>query len=243
MCSAASPGRSTSRADPLLIFDLDGTILSVNSFPHWARYMLAGRFVGLNAAQRLALSLQTSGVLLQRKLLGHSHYLTKRRLQRLWAYSLQKDANQIALHHLSAKLQDYVRPNLRGLMERVASGNVDALLATSAAGEYARGLGAALGFSHVLTTPLCTESDRMENCKERKRDRVLSLLEAQGWNDRLRIFFTDHEEDLPLIRACHRTLWFGRDEDAAALKKRMPQAEIIACGNKHYDDIVRLACS
>ena len=41
---------------PLLIFDLDGTLLSVNSYPHWVRYLLTGRFDGLDKKERLAVS-------------------------------------------------------------------------------------------------------------------------------------------------------------------------------------------
>ena len=241
MCYAASPGPWTLRTDPLLIFDLDGTILSVNSFPHWVRYMLTGHFVGLTASQRLALSLRTGSILLKRKLLKHSHYETKRRLQALWRQSLEKDANEIALHDLSAHLQDYVRPNLSGVMELVARKQVDALLATSAAGEYAQGLGSKLGFTHILTTPLCTEPDELENSRERKRDRVLTMLQQRGWNSRPRIFFTDHEEDLPLIRECDRTLWFGRDEEAERLQQQLPDVELIACGNRPEAHIVQLA--
>ena len=44
MSFADSPGRSTSKADPVFIFDLDGTLISVNSFPHWVIYMLRGKF-------------------------------------------------------------------------------------------------------------------------------------------------------------------------------------------------------
>jgi phosphoserine phosphatase len=234
MCSADSPGRSTLKTEAVWIFDLDGTILSVNSFPYWARYMLIGHFDGLNALERLALFLRTSQALTERKLLGQNHYHTKRKLQKLWSHSLKKDVGQAAAQRLSTLLQAYIRPNMQSLMETVASRQADALLATAAAGEYALGLGKALGFTHILATPLCTDSDTLENCAERKRDRVLSLLAAQEWNHRKRILFTDHEEDLPLIDQCHRTLWFGRDEDVRTIQERVPQAEIVAC--RHLPD-------
>jgi phosphoserine phosphatase len=241
MCSADSPGRSTLKTDPVLIFDLDGTILSVNSFPYWAGHMLRGQLNGLSTRRRLALALGTGQILFSRKVLRQSHYRTKRQLQALWSRVLPQHAHETALQGLSNTLLDHIRPNLRSLMKAVASGDSEALLATSAAAEYAHGLGKKLGFSHILATPTYGESDSLENCRERKRDRVLATLAAQGWDRRRRIFFTDHEEDLPLIRECQRTLWFGPDEEAPSVQARAPQADIIACRNRPETEILRLA--
>jgi phosphoserine phosphatase len=243
MYSADSPGRSTLKTEALLIFDLDGTILSVNSFPYWVRYMLAGRFGGLKKSERLTLSLRTGYILIQRKLFRQSHYSAKRSLQALWTRSLARDRSQLAIHGLNARLKTYIRPNLQGLMTAVAGRHVDALLATSAAAEYAQGLGNAMGFTYILATPPCTEPDQVENRAERKRDRVLSLLKTQGWNNRQRIFFTDHVEDAPLMGECQRTLWFGRDEDVPAMQASIPQSEIIACRHLSDIDILRLVTS
>lgn len=220
--------------------DLDGTILSVNSFHYWALYMLTGNFGGLNRGERLALSLRTIHILLKRKVLRHSHYRAKCQLQMLWAKTLEKDIGQTATHNLNAILKRYIRPNLRGVMTAMAEQRVDTFLATAAAGEYAQELGKELGFSHILATPLCIESDRQENRGERKRDRVLTKLGALGWNNRMRIFFTDHEEDLPLIRECHLTLWFGRDEDLDRIQASAAQTEIIACRNMPDSNIMLL---
>jgi phosphoserine phosphatase len=241
MCSAGSPGLSTLKTDAILIFDLDGTLLSVNSFPYWARYMLTGHFEGLSLMERLGLSLRSSQILLERKLLRRNHYRAKRQLQTLWGRALEKDSKQAALRNLCAFLQNHIRPNMQSLMTAIAARQVDALLATSAAGEYAQELGKALGFTHILATPLCSESDDLENRGERKRDRVLSLLAAQGWDHRPRIFFTDHAEDVPLIRECQRTLWFGSDENATSLQASLPQIKIIACRNTLDKEILRLA--
>ena len=37
----------TSRTDPLVVFDLDGTVITENSFPLWARFMLGGLCSGV----------------------------------------------------------------------------------------------------------------------------------------------------------------------------------------------------
>jgi len=240
MSSADSPGHSTSKAEAVFIFDLDRTILSVNSFPYWVLYMLTGHFDGLNPVERLALSIHTGQILLKRKVLGQSHYRTKQQLQRLWVRAVGKDVTHAATHRLNIILQGYIRPNIRSVLVAVAQQRIDAFLATSAAGEYAQELAKAMGFIHVLTTPLCGEPDRLENCGKRKCDRVLAMLAMQGWDQRMRILFTDHEDDLSLIRECQRTFWFGSNEDMEDIQAKVPQAKIIACRNLSDAEILRL---
>lgn len=234
MCSADSPGRLTSAADPVLIFDLDGTLLPVNSFPRWARYMLFGRFGGLTLAERLALRLRAAEILAGRKLLRRSHAVTKSRLQALWADALRKDPEQAALRNLTGALRRLVRPNLEAVLDAVAQGGADAALATSAAAEYAEPFARRLGFPHIL----CSEAGQPENRAERKRDRALAMLAELGWERRRRVFFTDHEEDLPLMRACDLTLWFG-DERGARL--HADAAKTVPCRALSGEDILRLS--
>lgn len=235
MCSADSPGRSTLKTDAVLIFDLDGTILSVNSFPYWVRYMLAGHFGGLRRRERLALSCRTGLVIFRRKALGCSHRRAKRLLRALWLQALKKDSARLAVRGMSNVLQKHVRPNMSHVMAIVSGGHADAVLATSAAAGYAKHLGRELGFAHVIA------SGNVESLGEVKRDRVLALLASQGWDGRRRVFFTDHEDDLPLICRCHCVLWFGRDEDAARMQAHAPLSEVIACRGRTAEEIMRLA--
>lgn len=231
MSSADSPGPSTSPPEPVLIFDLDGTLLSVNSFPYWVKYLLYGSFSHLTMRQRLCISLRAAGILAQRKLLRHGHAATKRRFQRLWSEATRGDDTQSAAQRFAQSLLPYVRPNLRRILQRHGGG---ALLATSAASDYAQRLGETLGFAHILATPPAGDADDRENSRETKRDRTLRYLAAQGWDARARLFFTDHEEDLPLARACALTLWFGDDASLAAAKALAPDLTIVSC--RHASD-------
>lgn len=239
MSSVASPGPSTLKTDAVLIFDLDGTILSVNSFPHWVTYMLTGRFGGLSLLTRAALTKNAALALAERKILHCDHYKTKRRMQALWSKAVAADPKKLALDALIASLEKKVRPNMAEIMTLVSLKQADAILATSAAGEYAQGLAEHLGFSHILTTP-AVDKDLPENSSEQKRDRTLAYLASQSWQDRKRIFFTDHEEDLPLIKECHLTAWFGPDDALAELQKQAPAASIVACLNRSGQEILRL---
>ena len=242
MSSADFPGPSISRTDTVCICDLDGTLLAVNSFPYWVLYMLVGRFAGLCVIERLALSFVVGRILFARKIRRRNHGDAKRMLQQLWMAAASRDPDRGALRSLHAILQNYVRPNVKLLLQAIGAGETDALLATAAAGEYAQAFGKALGFAHVLTTPLCGEADSIENCGERKRDRVLAALEALGWSDRVRVLLTDHEDDLPLMQVCQRTLWFGSYEDVAPVQQRAPETRVIFARNTSDVEVLRLAC-
>jgi phosphoserine phosphatase len=97
----------------------------------------------------------------------------------------------------------------------VADGRVTAILATAALSDYAEELGRELGFRHILMTPAGHDPTQYVNSGTRKRDRVLDLLKQRGWVARPLILFTDHLDDLPLIRESSAVCWFGSREDLA----------------------------
>jgi hypothetical protein len=66
---------------PVLIFDLDGTLLRCNSFPHWVLFLMTGRLPGLGPRRRVALSLRVISLVLRRKFGWMHHDELQRRLQ------------------------------------------------------------------------------------------------------------------------------------------------------------------
>jgi phosphoserine phosphatase len=215
---AAFPGRSMHR---LVIFDLDGTVLSVNSFPHWVKYLLRAPFPRLGPLGRLRVMLAAGSALAARKagLIGHE--ALKRQLQANWQAATAGDG-QAAARDFARRLQRHVRPELVDLLDAAAAGQIDAVLATAAAADYADELGAALGFRHVLATARDRPAGTPSNIGPHKRDAVLAFAQARGWQDRPRVLFTDHEDDLPLIEVCGTVYWFGDAADLPQLARRYP---------------------
>lgn len=211
------------QVEPVLIFDLDGTILRRNSFPIWAASMLGLRGHHLGLRRRLALSLAAQRLLLARKLGRLDHDGLRQRLQALWAAATAEPGVTLA-EHLQARLTRLVRPNLMPVLRLVADDVMDGILATAAAAEYAVQLGRKLGF----TTVLATDTDTC-NTREHKRDRVLALLRERDWIERPRIFFNDDMADLPLMQACHAVCWFGSDGDLAKAKAAAPNVRFVPC--------------
>jgi hypothetical protein len=76
----------TADAAPVLVFDLDETILRVNSFPLWVQFVIAGRLPGLGWRRRALLSLHAQRLVLWRKLGRLSHDALRWRLLLAWQW-------------------------------------------------------------------------------------------------------------------------------------------------------------
>lgn len=212
----------------MLIFDLDGTLLSVNSYPSWVRYLIVGHFPENKTSDRIKIGLQTIYLMLQRKLMKKDHAVIKAQLQELWSKAAAKDPDSLAQDWLIGDLYNVVRPNLFPIVTRVMKQELDAVLATAAAGEYAIPLGQKLGFKHILATPpFGTPGAGTENHGAVKRDRVLALLKEIGWENRPRVFFTDHAEDTPLIEVCDKIIWFGPVASIQTMKTAYPAKKFL----------------
>lgn len=201
---------------PVLVFDLDDTILCCNSFPLWVLFLLTGRLRGVEATRRALLSLRVAGLLLCRKArrLGHDEF--QRGLQAAWqATTTGGDLTPTSC--LEATLLRRVRPNLRSCLRLMTERQMDAVLATAAAADYAEAFGRRLGFRHVLATRSGRAAGEPSNVGAIKRRRVVEFLHDIGWSDRPLILFTDHIDDLPLIQESDVVCWFGSAELLSAL--------------------------
>jgi phosphoserine phosphatase len=205
----------------VVVLDLDGTILSVNSFRHWVLYMLRARFPHLRGVRRLTVTLAVAKALATRKAGLIDHETLKWRLQRLWQIASTGDGGALERNFIES-LKRFVRPELTEILTAVANGQIDAVMATAAAADYAHGLGRSLGFHHILATPRIRNEGEPSNIGTHKRDAVLRFIDGRGWQNRLLVLFTDHDDDLPLIRVSQTVYWFGAESDRTALERKLP---------------------
>ncbi len=205
----------------LIVLDLDGTVLSVNSFRLWVLYMMRARLPHLGWLRRFQVSFAVIARLMARKAGLIDHETLKWRLQKLWQRISSDDGGALERDFIR-RLEQFVRPELAEVLKAVAAGEIDAVLATAAAGDYAYGLGRSLGFDHVLATSRTRGKGEPSNVGTHKRDAVLSFITRRGWQDRFLVLFTDHEDDLPLIRLSRTVYWFGPEGERAALERRLP---------------------
>jgi phosphoserine phosphatase len=128
---------------PVLVFDLDGTILCCNSFPLWTLFLMTGR-VGVR--HRGLLSLRVLSLLLQRKIGRLSHDEFQRCLQAAWqAATAGRDPDLTS--RFEAVLLRRVRANMRACLDLIVERQLDAVLATAAAADYAEAFGRRLATS------------------------------------------------------------------------------------------------
>ena len=109
---------------PVLIFDLDGTILRTNSFPLWVVYLTVGRIPELDLRQRVSLSKQTMRLLLSRKIGRLSHDELQRRLQMVWQAAIASGRLPMT-NRYEAWLLRRVRPNLGALLSLLVKRQFD----------------------------------------------------------------------------------------------------------------------
>lgn len=209
----------------LVILDLDGTILSVNSFRLWVIYLMRARFPHLGRVRRLSVTLKAFKALMARKagLIGHE--TLKWRLQTLWQAVTEGDDGAVERDFIGL-LKRFVRPELAPILDAVAAGKIDAVMATAAAADYADGFGRALGFRHVLATPRSRKRGEPSTLGVHKRDAVLTFIAGRGWQDRTLVLFTDHADDLPLIRLSRTVYWFGLESERMALERKLPEISL-----------------
>jgi phosphoserine phosphatase len=227
---------------PVLIFDLDETILAVNSFPLWVRFLVAGPVPGLGWRPRTALSLRVQALAVRRKLGLIDHDALLRHLQRAWRDATGTDGETMASGFQASLLQQ-VRPNLKPLLAVVAAGQVDAVLATAAASDYAAGLAQRLGFRYALTTSPDNGTITPRNSGTRKRDRVQALLHQFGWHTRPLVLFTDHIDDLPLMHDSDAVCWFGSDVALAIAEAAAGKPRFVACCDLSAREIDDALCA
>jgi phosphoserine phosphatase len=213
---------------PVLICDLDGTILRVNSFPCWILYLIAGRLPEIKLRARLTLSLRVQSWLLKRKFGRISHHAFMARVQAEWHAATAPNQAASAL-----RVARYIRPMTRRALEpllrRIAAGEIDAVLATAAAGEYALELGRQLGFADVLCTPCHLEPGEPINAGAQKWLRTIAFLASRDWIDRPVLLLTDHLDDLPLMRHADVVGGFGPERELARARAQLKETAFIDC--------------
>lgn len=216
------------RVDPILVFDLDGTVLRINSFPVWVAFLALGGARGLSMRQQLKVTAVAAQLVMLRKLGRTKHTALMRRMQELWQFATAGDGGASA-QRLAKLLLRTTRRNLDPAVKLVSEGALDGVLATAAAEDYAITLGERLGLQNVLATRTGRAIDEPENTGEHKCDRLLAWLDARGWSGRPLIFFNDHLADLPLMRECSIVCWVGSRRALKQAQREATNVRFVDC--------------
>lgn len=216
------------RVDPVLVFDLDGTVLHLNSFPVWVVFLALGGARGLSVGQQLKVTALTLRLVMLRKLGRINHTILMRRMQELWQFTTAGDGGAAA-RRLAKLLSRTARRNLAPAITLVSESTLDGVLATAAAEDYAVALSQRLGLQNVLATQSLRATDEPENTGAHKRDRLRAWLHARGWSGRPLIFFNDHLADMPLMRECSIVCWVGSRQALKQARREAANVRFVDC--------------
>jgi hypothetical protein len=212
---SAGFGRSMRLRDmaPVVVFDLDGTVLDVNSFPHWVMFLIGARAGDRRPPTAAAVPARHSaGATAQ----AYAHEPCCAPVAPAGAWrSASRQPGRIASAVRGGAGEARARPNLGRVLQLVATGEIDA--------RHRCGGGLRCGSWSTASISPCAGSrsgrrrDDPANSGTRKRGQVLALL-ARGWDERPIILFTDHIDDPPLMRDSSTVLvrHIGRDARAVA---------------------------
>lgn len=164
------------------ICDLDGTLLTTNSFTQFVTWIVAKNFI---------FALPVLFVVAIRKLRFISHAKAKRLIIAIAGVRIPRQHIRRWVDYI---LSNYLNEEVMKVLKESSKAGELLLMATAAPRIYATIIGERLKFDYVLATP----DAGPENCCEEKARRVKDWCLTH--NARPVLFLTDHPDDLPTER-------------------------------------------
>lgn len=174
-----------------VVVDLDGTLLSVNSFREYVLYVVKESL----RTGRVGVLLPVMWNVVLRILRVMPHSVMKCRV--LEKSSLFMDAARLS--RFVDKLLLQVNADVEAMCEKYRSRGYYILLATAAPVSYSEIISCRMGFDGCCATPLpLPELKWHENARNHKRESVLQHLSSM--NASVAVVITDHHDDIPLMK-------------------------------------------
>lgn len=191
---------------PLLICDLDGTLIDGNSFRLLLREATRPsgmRMLGLQATLDLHR-------VLARRALRRIDRLGMKRLIHARLASVPAEGRRLLADRVCLAMHKRVRPEVAAAVALARGWGFTTVLATAGLEEHANLLADALGFDHCLATAEPKAGQPwVELSGEAKQGAVSALAEAIGAG-RPWVLLSDHPDDEPLADRCDRAFWVCR---------------------------------
>lgn len=180
---------------PVVVADLDGTVLTVNS------WRIFSKRVVIELAHRKKYW-KASG-LISKMLLKKLRILEHREVKYYFCKEAQKLGNDF-INEIVSEIIGYKNQEVLSIIKKLVQKGVKTILATAAAGEYAKLLGKQLGFDYVICTPEAEASidQYLETRGSQKVEEIRKLIDRE--NLRVSTVISDHWHDLPLLTSFSR---------------------------------------
>ena len=190
----------------IIVIDLDGTFVSVNTFHKWMIFVTILAFKKL----RFISLLNILKIILLRAIKKINHAQMKVAILKI----SEKFIKNKDIKNFVQSLDKYVHQDI---LKRLDKDNTINILATGAPQIYAQEIKEKYGFDYEISTPPTTIKPWKENLKEEKKKNLLALLERENLTSKVESLYTDHHDDLPLMVYAEFTYLVNASEET--LKK------------------------
>ncbi|MBA1419385.1 MAG: haloacid dehalogenase-like hydrolase [Epsilonproteobacteria bacterium] len=172
----------------LLIIDLDGTFVSVNTFHKWMKFLFLEELKRFHFISIVKI-LYTIFLRLIKKITHKQMKFTVLKIS-------EKNINKKQIARFVDTLDTYVNQTI---LKNLHHTDNRTLLATAAPLLYAEAIKDKYQFDDVIATPYTTVRVWKENIKEEKKNAYLKFLQTHALHPSKVILYTDHHDDFPLM--------------------------------------------
>lgn len=190
----------------IIIIDLDGTFVSVNTFHKWIKFL----FIETLKKFQLIRVTRILTIITLRALKWIDHAKMKQMILEISEKSIQ----QKQIRQFVTTLNPYVNKNLLDIIQNSSNTTI---LATAAPLLYAQSIKGFYHFDYILATNNITQSPWQENIREIKAKNVQKLFEKHAWKIQESILYTDHHDDMPLMHLVSCTYLVNASEKTKIL--------------------------
>ena len=192
----------------MIIIDLDGTFVRVNTFHKWMKFL----FVEALKKVQLVSVIKILTIITLRYTKRIDHAKMKYRILEISEQIIEK--NQII--QFVKTLDPYIHQDLFKIIQDKSHITI---LATAAPVLYAQSIKDIYHFDFLLATNDTTHFPWQENIREEKAKNVEKLFEQHTWDSEKSILYTDHHDDIPLMQMVSLTYLVNASEKTKILTR------------------------
>jgi len=170
----------------VVVVDLDGTLLSTNTFHKWMIFLLK-KTLKYNFIDGLKIIFFSFKRIFKRI----THKQLKFEILKISEQSYYSDS----IHTFVEELAIYIN---RKVLDHMETEDVISILATAAPEIYAETIAEKYHFTYCIATPKISQSEWYENIKEEKKKSLKKLLNKIGERE-IDIVLSDHYDDIPIM--------------------------------------------
>lgn len=191
-----------------IVIDLDGTLYTCNTFHKWMKFSFIEQIKTFDFIYPTKIGFYA--VLRLLKKIEHSH------MKFLILKESEKIVNNIYINKFVDSLSPYLNKKIYDIL---LENNHTYILATAAPKLYCEMIATKFSFNYVVSTETTNNKRWEENIREEKKMNVLLLLQNNNLGNEIYELYTDHHDDLPLMKCSRLTYLTNPSEKTKTLVK------------------------